>query len=381
MSTNNQTITSTTPEFVQVPQGLPDEAEIARLAAEYFPELRNRVSEGSFVLPIAGPEAVTAPPLFTRPGTSQRRPEGGLAESQSYLNSSTGDLGNADKVISALTELDSEFTQGFSSAQAQAGGAYAFLDTIRPLFEDTASHRSEPQIIGAPKRHADFAKFNDPSFLSNAVSTDSLDKTTVSGINTSAQPIGPINYLSSGFNVNEVRRDFPILSERVNGKKLVWLDNAATTQKPQAVIDRLSYFYEHENSNVHRAAHTLAARSTDAYEGARDKIRAFLNASSSKEIVFVRGTTEGINLVAQTWGRQNIRKDDEIIITWLEHHANIVPWQMLCAETGAKLRIAPVDDSGQVILDQYESLFGARTKFVSLTFVSNALGTIVPVMK
>jgi len=133
MSTNNQTITSTTPEFVQVPQGLPDEAEIARLAAEYFPELRNRVSEGSFVLPIAGPEAVTAPPLFTRPGTSQRRPEGGLAESQSYLNSSTGDLGNADKVISALTELDSEFTQGFSSAQAQAGGAYAFLDTIRPL--------------------------------------------------------------------------------------------------------------------------------------------------------------------------------------------------------------------------------------------------------
>jgi cysteine desulfurase/selenocysteine lyase len=370
MRTNNQTITSTTPEFAQVPQGLPDEAEIARLAAEYFPELQNRVSAGSSVLPIAEPEAVTAPPTLT---------EGGLAESQRSLNYSTENLESADKVIPALTEFDSEFSQGFSRAQSPKSGVYAFLDTIRPLFEDTATYKSEPQIIGAPRRHTDFAKFNDPSFLSNAVSNDSLDKTTVSGINTSAQPIGPISYSSSGFNINEVRRDFPILSERVNGKKLVWLDNAATTQKPKAVIDRLSYFYEHENSNVHRAAHTLAARSTDAYEGARDKIRAFLNASSSKEIVFVRGTTEGINLIAQTWGRQNIRKDDEIIITWLEHHANIVPWQMLCAETGAKLRIAPVDDSGQVILDQYERLFNARTKFVSLTYVSNALGTVVPV--
>ena len=147
-----------------------------------------------------------------------------------------------------------------------------------------------------------------------------------------------------------VRRDFPILQELVNGRPLVWLDNAATTQKPQAVIDRLAHFYAHENSNVHRAAHTLAARATDAYEGAREKVRAFLNASSAKEIVFVRGTTEGINLIARSWGKQHIHAGDEIVLTHLEHHANIVPWQMLCAEVGATLRVAPVDDTGQIIL-------------------------------
>jgi cysteine desulfurase/selenocysteine lyase len=181
--------------------------------------------------------------------------------------------------------------------------------------------------------------------------------------------------------VQGLRRDFPILSERVNGRRLVWLDNAATTQKPQAVIDRLSYFYEHENSNVHRGAHTLAARSTDAYEAAREKVRRFLNASSANEIIFVRGATEGINFVAQTFGRQMIRKDDEIVITWLEHHANIVPWQMLCSETGAKLRVAPVDESGQILLNEYERLLNAKTRLVAIAHVSNALGTIVPVQE
>jgi cysteine desulfurase/selenocysteine lyase len=180
------------------------------------------------------------------------------------------------------------------------------------------------------------------------------------------------------FDVLSVRRDFPILQERVNGRPLAWLDNAATTQKPQSVIDRLAYFYRHENSNIHRAAHELAARATDAYEGARDKIAKFLNAGSSDEIVFVRGTTEAINLVAQSWGRKNIAKDDEIVITWLEHHANIVPWQMLCAETGAKLRVAPVDDDGQILLGEYERLLNARTRLVSFTQVSNALGTVTP---
>jgi cysteine desulfurase/selenocysteine lyase len=183
---------------------------------------------------------------------------------------------------------------------------------------------------------------------------------------------------SSSFSAEAVRRDFPILKERVNGRPLVWLDNAATTQKPQSVIDRLSYFYTHENSNVHRAAHELAARATDAYESARDKVRRFLNASTPREIVFVRGATEGINLIAQSWGRRNVRKDDEIVITWLEHHANIVPWQMLCSETGARLRVAPVDDSGQVILEEYEKLLGPRTRLVSFSQVSNALGTITP---
>jgi cysteine desulfurase/selenocysteine lyase len=191
--------------------------------------------------------------------------------------------------------------------------------------------------------------------------------------------LSPSDVSSIPFDVQAIRRDFPILQESFNGKPLVWLDNAATTQKPQAVIDRLSHFYAHENSNVHRAAHQLAARATDAYEAARETVRRFLNASSTREIVFVRGTTEGINLIAQSWGRRNVGKDDEIVITWLEHHANIVPWQMLCREKGAKLRVAPVDDSGQVLLDEYERLLGPRTKLVSFSHVSNALGTVTPV--
>jgi cysteine desulfurase/selenocysteine lyase len=180
------------------------------------------------------------------------------------------------------------------------------------------------------------------------------------------------------FDAASIKKDFPILSERVNGRPLVWLDNAATTQKPRAVIERLAYYYEHENSNVHRAAHTLAARATDAYEGAREKVRRFLNASSKEEIVFTRGATEAINLVAQAWGRRNVRAGDEIVITWLEHHANIVPWQQLCAEKGARLCVAPVDSTGQVILEEYEKLFSSRTRLAAVTQVSNALGTITP---
>lgn len=184
---------------------------------------------------------------------------------------------------------------------------------------------------------------------------------------------------STEFDVQAVRRDFPILQERVHGKPLIWLDNAATTQKPQSVIDRLSQFYAHENSNIHRAAHELAARATDAYESAREKVRRFINAPSVSDIIFVRGATEGINLVAQSWGRQHIQKDDEIVITWLEHHANIVPWQMLCAEKDAKLRVVPVDNSGQVLLDEYQRLLGQKTKLVAFAQVSNALGTVTPV--
>ena len=181
------------------------------------------------------------------------------------------------------------------------------------------------------------------------------------------------------FDVHAVRRDFPILQERINGKQLVWFDNAATTQKPQVVIDRLSYFYSHENSNIHRAAHELAARATDAYESARQKVKEFLGAASVEEIIFVRGATEGINLVANTWGKQNIQAGDEIIVSHLEHHANIVPWQQLTFEKGAYLRVVPVDDDGQVLLDEYKKLFTDRTKLVALTQVSNALGTVVPV--
>lgn len=180
------------------------------------------------------------------------------------------------------------------------------------------------------------------------------------------------------FDANLVRKDFPILRELINGRPLVWFDNAATTHKPQAVIDRIAYFYAHENSNIHRAAHALAARATDAYEGARETVRRFINAPSVDNVVFVRGTTEAINLVAKSWGKKHLGEGDEIVISHLEHHANIVPWQQLCQETGAKLKVAPVDDSGQVLLAEYQKLLTSRVKLVSFTQVSNALGTVTP---
>ncbi|MGZ4562537.1 MAG: family 2A encapsulin nanocompartment cargo protein cysteine desulfurase, partial [Mycobacterium sp.] len=178
-----------------------------------------------------------------------------------------------------------------------------------------------------------------------------------------------------------IRADFPILKEVVNGKPLIWFDNAATTQKPQVVIDRLSYFYAHENSNIHRAAHELAARATDAYEEARDTVAQFIGAPSSENIVFVRGTTEAINLVAHAWGGKHLQPGDEIVITHLEHHANIVPWQLISQKTGAILKVAPIDDAGNLLLSEFEELLGPRTKLVAASHVSNALGTVVPVDK
>ncbi|MDR0852798.1 MAG: cysteine desulfurase [Clostridiales Family XIII bacterium] len=181
------------------------------------------------------------------------------------------------------------------------------------------------------------------------------------------------------FSLAQIRADFPILSEKVNGgKDLVWLDNAATTQRPQQVIDRITYYYQHENSNVHRAAHELAARSTDAYEGAREKIAKYLGAKSEKNIVFTRGTTEGINLVAHSFVKPLLSPGDEIVLSILEHHANIVPWQIIAQETGAIIRVAPVDEDGQLILSEFTKLFNSKTKFASVAHVSNALGTVTP---
>ncbi|MDR1586627.1 MAG: cysteine desulfurase [Treponema sp.] len=198
-------------------------------------------------------------------------------------------------------------------------------------------------------------------------------------ISFTAQPADPSLSRRIGHkSLDAIRGDFPILAEQVNGHDLVWLDNAATTQKPQAVIDRLKYFYEHENSNVHRGAHELAARATDAMEEARKKIAAFLGAPSPGNIVFVRGTTEGINLAAQSYVKQLLKLGDEIVLTLLEHHANIVPWQLIAEETGALIRAAPIDQSGQIILSEYERLFNSRTRFAAVSQVSNALGTVTP---
>jgi len=181
------------------------------------------------------------------------------------------------------------------------------------------------------------------------------------------------------FDVEGVRRDFPALHQLVNGKPLIWLDNAATTHKPHAVIDATSQFYGRDNSNIHRAAHTLAARSTELFEAGREKVRKFLGAADAKEIIFVRGTTEAINLVAQSYGRKNIGAGDEIIVSELEHHANIVPWQLLAEQTGAVVKVIPINDRGELILDEYVKLLSGKTKFVSVAHVSNSLGTINPV--
>lgn len=177
----------------------------------------------------------------------------------------------------------------------------------------------------------------------------------------------------------QIREDFPILAEQINGHPLVWLDNGATTQRPQQVIDRIAHYYRYENSNVHRGAHTLAARSTDAYENARRIVKDFIGASSAQEIVFVRGTTEGINLVANSFVLPQLKPGDEIIVSILEHHANIVPWQLIAQKTGAVIKVIPCDSTGQLILSEYEKLFTAKTRFVSVTHVSNVLGTVTPV--
>ena len=184
------------------------------------------------------------------------------------------------------------------------------------------------------------------------------------------------NYLP--FDVDKIRADFPVLNQMINGKPLVYLDNAATSQKPQSVIDTLVNYYSTENANVHRGVHTLSQRATDDYEAARDKVKRFINAEKDEEIIFVRGTTEAINLVSQTYGRSCMSEGDEIIISSMEHHSNIVPWQILCQEKGAILRVIPVNDLGELLLDEYERLFTDKTKLVSIVHQSNALGTINP---
>jgi cysteine desulfurase/selenocysteine lyase len=176
-----------------------------------------------------------------------------------------------------------------------------------------------------------------------------------------------------------IGQEFPILQQRVHGKRLVYLDNANTTQKPQAVLDALNHYYSTDNANVHRATHLLSERATKAYEGARAKVQRLLNAESSKEIVFTRGCTEAINLVASSWGRTHLRPGDEIVLTWLEHHSNIVPWQLVCEQTGARIRVVPIDEAGEIDLGEFEAAFTDRTRFASIIHVSNALGTVNPV--
>jgi cysteine desulfurase/selenocysteine lyase len=210
--------------------------------------------------------------------------------------------------------------------------------------------------------------------------TDPFFPVSMPGVVNQNSTASPIPQLASRpLDIPAIRRDFPILNQTVHGKPLVWFDNAATTQKPQSVIDELSAYYARDNSNIHRGAHTLAARSTDAFEKAREKVQQFLGAGSKDEIIFVRGTTEGINLVAQTYGRKFLQSGDEIILSTLEHHANIVPWQQVAREKGAIIRVIPVTDRGEVMLEEYQALLGPRTRLVALSHASNSLGTVLPI--
>jgi len=195
---------------------------------------------------------------------------------------------------------------------------------------------------------------------------------TVTDIQNAAKP---------AFDARVARRDFPILHQQVHGRQLVYLDNAATTQKPRAVIDAMNLFYERDNSNIHRGLHELSMRATAAYELTRERVRRFVNAAEDREIIFVRGTTEAINLVANSYGRRHVQAGDNVVITHMEHHSNIVPWQLLCEEKGAELRVAPITDDGELMMDRFEAMLGPRTKLVSVVHLSNALGTINPVKR
>ncbi len=188
-------------------------------------------------------------------------------------------------------------------------------------------------------------------------------------------------FIKTSFPVEKIRADFPILAELIRNKPLVYFDNAASCQKPNAVIDAISHLYRHDYANIHRGVHTLSVRSTDKFEAAREKVQAFINAASSKEIIFVRGATEAVNLIAQTYGKANIKAGDEIVITAMEHHSNIVPWQMLCEQTGAVLKVAPMNVQGELIYEAFEALLNAKTRLVAVVHMSNALGTINPVKK
>jgi cysteine desulfurase/selenocysteine lyase len=384
---------------------LPDVATITKLANEFFRDapVQDQALASALANPLANPQSaniLTEEQRRSLPATltAAAAPAQAAAESSRTWPEIPGGVAAGDfaraPYFSFLQEARSLFANPAPSSlpipPATATLKIPYETELRdlpanlsgakmPHIPASAAELASPQIPGFSSRDFDMSRMDSFNFLQEAKPLDPVNpQPSFSPI--SSNPGGTLADLSSvPFDVGAVRRDFPILQEKINGRQLVWLDNAATTHKPQSVIDRLSYFYTHENSNIHRAAHTLAARATDAYEAAREKVRRFLNASSSGEIIFVRGATEAINLVAQSWGKRNIQKDDEIVITWLEHHANIVPWQMLCAEKGAKLRVAPVDNSGQILLDEYEKLLNSRTRLVAFAHVSNALGTVTPV--
>jgi len=383
------------------PSGLPDEATLGRMASAFFQALPGAALPSFDNFPSSlgagsapAPElslAQSGPSILPQPASAPVAPD-----VVDPLGSGGAEFGVPEAYAASLPSVTppqppSAFTD--SLPVSPPGSPYYFIGEASPYAQSGVPAKPENRIVaqsfGLPGQGELLALLAD---IGNERKSADLTDHRGNGW-PQGQPQNPGNFYfldaarepevapsaRPPFDVNAVRRDFPILQERVNGKPLVWFDNAATTQKPQSVIDRLAYFYAHENSNIHRAAHELAARATDAYEAARNKVQRFLGAGSANEIIFVRGATEAINLVAKTWGVQNIGEGDEIVVSLLEHHANIVPWQQLAAQVGAKIRVIPVDDSGQLKLDELQKLLNAKTKLVSVTQVSNALGTVTPI--
>ena len=334
--------------------GVPSAAELNALANELFPDF----TESVYAAPEQGasvPEVNASEETFGY-GNIPSASAGGFDWEHpfGYGGDSTDEwLRN----VEGVSAPEAEFLPGEGDVSAVA---------------DTGSTTYSPIVVSQSQAKEGDRKIDAPTSLGG-------DSVTQRGENDTPYSSRDESIRIGSKTLAQIRSDFPILSEKINGNNLVWLDNGATTQRPKAVIDRLTYYYEHENSNVHRGAHTLAARSTDAYEGARDIVRDFIGASSSEEIVFVRGTTEAINLVANAYVKPILEPGDEIIVSILEHHANIVPWQLVAQQTGAVIKVIPCDESGQLKLHEYEKLFTPKTKFVSVTHVSNVLGTVTPV--
>lgn len=347
--------------------GIPSESELESLANSLFPDFdATRCAKGIEALATSGDTSVI---------------NDAFNKAASY-GGGTNYASSAEQAFSGYGSV-SEFEQ----IANEYNGGYGSVSEYEKIADD---HGASP-VIGAAQQYSTFDTYTAPQeqptsggYAPVVLSQGQADSYVPKNTQQAAAPTVPTVKSDSQIIVGtktlaQIRNDFPILSEKINGHDLVWLDNGATTQRPQQVIDRISYYYTHENSNVHRGAHELAARSTDAYENARQITADFLGAPSKDNIVFVRGTTEAINLVANAYVKPLLQPGDEIILTMLEHHANIVPWQLICEETGAVIKVVPVDKSGQLIISEYEKLFTRRTKFVSATHVSNALGTVTPI--
>ncbi|MCR5600998.1 MAG: cysteine desulfurase [Ruminococcus sp.] len=347
--------------------GIPSESELENLANSLFPDFdAERCAGGIAALAASGDTSVI------NDAVNKAASYGGGTNYASSAEQVFSGYGS----ISEFEQIANEYNGGYGSASE---------------YEQAADSYGASPVVGAAQQYSTFDTYSAPQeqptsggYAPVVLSQGQADSYVPKNTHQAAAPSVPTVKSDSQIIVGtktlaQIRNDFPILSEKINGHDLVWLDNGATTQRPQQVIDRLSYYYTHENSNVHRGAHELAARSTDAYENARQITADFLGAPSKDNIVFVRGTTEAINLVANAYVKPLLQPGDEIILTMLEHHANIVPWQIICEETGAVIKVVPVDKSGQLIISEYEKLFTRRTKFVSATHVSNALGTVTPI--